>query len=102
MIGAWDVFDITVDGTKLTFNTPAWDANFTTELAKAIDAVKLRCAGTSRSRCCRATGRCKGERRVLAGARRRLADPARQHAADRGRGDRPGQRDHGRPAASVL
>ena len=41
MIGAWDVFDITVHGTKLTFNTPAWDDNFTTELAKAIDAVKL-------------------------------------------------------------
>ncbi len=41
MIGAWDVFDITVNGTKLTFNTAAWDDNFTTELAKAIDAVKL-------------------------------------------------------------
>jgi peptidoglycan/LPS O-acetylase OafA/YrhL len=45
MIGAWDVFDLTVDtGGTLPFGTPAWDANFAGQLTRAIDT--LRSAGT--------------------------------------------------------
>lgn len=40
MIGAWDVFDLTVGGTKLTFGSPAWDAHFNGELTKAVTAVR--------------------------------------------------------------
>jgi peptidoglycan/LPS O-acetylase OafA/YrhL len=40
MIGAWEVFDLTVGNTKLTFGTAAWDANFTTQLAKGITVLR--------------------------------------------------------------
>ena len=40
MIGAWDVFDVQVDGKTLAFGTPAWDAYFQQQLAKGIRAVK--------------------------------------------------------------
>jgi peptidoglycan/LPS O-acetylase OafA/YrhL len=39
MLGAWDVFDDTVDGQLLTFGSPAWDANFTQHLRRGIKAV---------------------------------------------------------------
>ena len=35
-LGAWDVFDDTVDGTKLGFGTQAWDAYYREQLAKGI------------------------------------------------------------------
>ncbi len=35
-IGAWDVFNETVDGKNLTFGTPAWDAYFTKTLHTGI------------------------------------------------------------------
>src|SRR5262249_13547010 len=41
MIGAWDVFDLIQDsGGTLTFGTPAWDANFTTVFADAVDILR--------------------------------------------------------------
>ncbi len=40
MIGAWDVFDVQVDGKTLAFGSPAWDAYFQQQLAKGIKAVK--------------------------------------------------------------
>ena len=40
MIGAWDVFDVEVDGRQLAFGTPAWDAYFHQQLAKGIRAVR--------------------------------------------------------------
>lgn len=39
MVGAWDVFDITLNGAKLTFGSAAWDANYTAALTKAIAAA---------------------------------------------------------------
>jgi peptidoglycan/LPS O-acetylase OafA/YrhL len=35
-IGAWDVFDDTLNGRKMDFGSPPWDAYFTKQLAKAI------------------------------------------------------------------
>ncbi len=35
-LGAWDVFDDTVDGKRLAFGSPEWDAYFEQQLAKAI------------------------------------------------------------------
>jgi peptidoglycan/LPS O-acetylase OafA/YrhL len=39
MLGAWDVFDDTVDGHLLKFGTPSWDANFNQHLQRGIRAV---------------------------------------------------------------
>ena len=39
-IGAWDVFDETVHGKKLTFGSPAWDAYFTQQLHKGIGLLR--------------------------------------------------------------
>lgn len=35
-IGAWDVFDDTLNGTKMTFGSPAWDAYWSNQLEKGI------------------------------------------------------------------
>jgi peptidoglycan/LPS O-acetylase OafA/YrhL len=41
MLGAWDVFDLTLDsGPTLRFGTSDWDANFTQTLAQAVDALR--------------------------------------------------------------
>jgi peptidoglycan/LPS O-acetylase OafA/YrhL len=45
MVGAWDVFDLTVGSTAMTFGTSAWDANYLAQLDKAIVAAH---AGGSR------------------------------------------------------
>ena len=42
-IGAWEVFDLQVDGKNLKFGTPAWDHYFDAQLAKGI--AVLRSAG---------------------------------------------------------
>jgi peptidoglycan/LPS O-acetylase OafA/YrhL len=39
MIGAWDVFDLNVNGTALTFGSAAWDANFDTQYQSALSAL---------------------------------------------------------------
>ena len=40
VIGAWDVFDLDIgDGTVLTFASPEWDAYFTGQLQRGIDAL---------------------------------------------------------------
>jgi peptidoglycan/LPS O-acetylase OafA/YrhL len=40
VLGAWDVFDVeTGDGELLTFRSPGWDANFTSNLQHGIDAL---------------------------------------------------------------
>jgi peptidoglycan/LPS O-acetylase OafA/YrhL len=45
MVGAWDVFDLTLDsGGTLAFQSPAWDANFTHEITRGVDT--LRAAGS--------------------------------------------------------
>jgi peptidoglycan/LPS O-acetylase OafA/YrhL len=44
MIGAWDVFDLTLDGTKMTFGSADWDANFMLNLTAGVDV--LRAAGS--------------------------------------------------------
>ncbi len=41
MVGAWDVFDMTVGGTALTFGSAAWDAYYSAQLGKAISAAHL-------------------------------------------------------------
>jgi peptidoglycan/LPS O-acetylase OafA/YrhL len=43
MIGAWDVFDLTLDGKKMTFGSADWDANFVLNVTAGIDV--LRAAG---------------------------------------------------------
>ena len=35
-IGAWDVFDVTLDGKKMTFGSPAWNAYFQAQLRKGL------------------------------------------------------------------
>jgi hypothetical protein len=40
MVGAWDVFDLTIGGRTLTFGGADWDANYNSQLAKAIDSLK--------------------------------------------------------------
>jgi hypothetical protein len=40
MLGAWDVFDLTVDGSKIVFGTPAWDARFTDALGRGLDVLR--------------------------------------------------------------
>ncbi|MFN8020861.1 MAG: acyltransferase family protein [Acidimicrobiales bacterium] len=39
VIGAWDVFDVEVDGTLVTFGSPAGDARFVDGLTEGIDAL---------------------------------------------------------------
>jgi peptidoglycan/LPS O-acetylase OafA/YrhL len=39
VIGAWDVFDVEIDGTTYVFGTPAFDELFTGELRSGIDAM---------------------------------------------------------------
>ena len=43
MLGAWDVFDVEVDGQLITFNTPAADQRFIDNLGLGVAA--LRAAG---------------------------------------------------------
>ena len=38
-LGAWDVFDNTINGVTLRFGTPAWDAYFTRQLDKGVDLL---------------------------------------------------------------
>jgi peptidoglycan/LPS O-acetylase OafA/YrhL len=38
-LGAWDVFDDTVDGTKLAFGSSAWDAYYEKQLAQGIKVL---------------------------------------------------------------
>ena len=38
-LGAWDVFDNTIDGVTLRFSTPASDAYFTRQLDKGVDLL---------------------------------------------------------------
>jgi peptidoglycan/LPS O-acetylase OafA/YrhL len=40
MIGAWDVFDLTLDSGTLTFASPAWDANFLTQLDAGVQILR--------------------------------------------------------------
>jgi peptidoglycan/LPS O-acetylase OafA/YrhL/lysophospholipase L1-like esterase len=41
MIGAWDVFDLTVDsGAKLPFGSPEWNATFTDAMRKGIETLR--------------------------------------------------------------
>jgi peptidoglycan/LPS O-acetylase OafA/YrhL len=42
-VGAWEVFDATVDGEHLAFGSPEWDAYFDAQLAKGV--AELRGAG---------------------------------------------------------
>jgi peptidoglycan/LPS O-acetylase OafA/YrhL len=44
VLGAWDVFDLQVNGQTLAFGSAAWDAHWTAQLAKGIQI--LRNAGT--------------------------------------------------------
>ena len=44
MVGAWDVFDVEVDGEMIPFDTPAADKRFTDNLQ--IGVAALRAAGT--------------------------------------------------------
>jgi hypothetical protein len=39
VLGAWDVFDLTVDGQKLSFGSSGWDAYFTSQLQRGIDIL---------------------------------------------------------------
>ncbi len=39
MVGAWDVFNINVNGTAMTFGTAAWDAYFTAQYQVALGAL---------------------------------------------------------------
>ncbi|HET9517923.1 MAG TPA: hypothetical protein VFO77_09385, partial [Actinoplanes sp.] len=43
MLGAWEVFDVVVDGRTITFGSPDWDARFTEALGRGIG--ELRAAG---------------------------------------------------------
>jgi hypothetical protein len=38
-LGAWDVFDDTVDGKRLAFGSPGWDAYFAQQLTKGIHVL---------------------------------------------------------------
>ena len=41
MIGAWDVFDLTLDsGQTLPFGSPGWDANFTAAVRTGVDTLR--------------------------------------------------------------
>jgi peptidoglycan/LPS O-acetylase OafA/YrhL len=40
MVGAWDVFNTTVNGETLTFGTPAWDAYFNGQYQRALGALR--------------------------------------------------------------
>ncbi|MGE5156142.1 MAG: acyltransferase family protein, partial [Betaproteobacteria bacterium] len=40
MIGAWDVFDLTLDSGTLAFASPAWDANFLTQLDAGVQILR--------------------------------------------------------------
>jgi peptidoglycan/LPS O-acetylase OafA/YrhL len=40
MVGAWDVFDLTLDSGELTFGSAAWDANFTQAVVSGIDTLR--------------------------------------------------------------
>jgi peptidoglycan/LPS O-acetylase OafA/YrhL len=40
MLGAWDVFDLTVNGTTMTFGSPQWDATWKAALTKGIEALQ--------------------------------------------------------------
>jgi hypothetical protein len=44
MLGAWEMFDLTVDGSTLAFGSPEWDARVSGALKQGIDA--LRAAGS--------------------------------------------------------
>ena len=44
MLGAWEMFDLTVDGSTLAFGSPEWDAQVSGALRQGIDA--LRAAGS--------------------------------------------------------
>ncbi len=46
MIGGWDEFDETVDGSTMTFGTAPWDAYYNARLAEAVG--KLKATGISR------------------------------------------------------
>ena len=39
VLGAWDVFDVEIDGTTYVFGTPEFDQLFTTQLRSGIDAM---------------------------------------------------------------
>jgi hypothetical protein len=39
VLGAWDVFDLEINGQTLTFASPEWDAAFTSRLQSGIDAI---------------------------------------------------------------
>jgi hypothetical protein len=40
MIGGWDEFDDTVDGTTMAFGSTAWDAYYNSRLSTAVDELK--------------------------------------------------------------
>jgi peptidoglycan/LPS O-acetylase OafA/YrhL len=40
MLGAWDVFDVVVDGRTLVFGSPGWDARFTDALGRGIGELR--------------------------------------------------------------
>jgi len=39
-IGAWEVFDLKVNGAAMPFGSPAWDGYFSTQLASGIDVLE--------------------------------------------------------------
>jgi peptidoglycan/LPS O-acetylase OafA/YrhL len=39
VIGAWDVFDLDVDGARIAFGTPRWDERFIDGLGSGVDAM---------------------------------------------------------------
>lgn len=39
VLGAWDVFDLEIDGETFTFGTSAWDRNFLAQLQRGIDSL---------------------------------------------------------------
>ncbi|HET7027023.1 MAG TPA: acyltransferase family protein [Candidatus Limnocylindrales bacterium] len=40
MLGAWDVFDIELDGRKVAFGTPEWDAHWLDQLREGIGIIR--------------------------------------------------------------
>jgi hypothetical protein len=40
MIGAWDVFDLTLDSGTLAFGSAAWDANFLSQLDQGVQVLR--------------------------------------------------------------
>jgi hypothetical protein len=45
VIGAWDVFDVTVNGERLAFGSAAWDQYFNATMRDAIDFLRTERAG---------------------------------------------------------